>query len=283
MTRNRTLGVYALNIAADPHPPGIYISLLKAAARKVGPAHGSDAAKITAPKEVENRPGIYVGRILVWTEVDLKGRWLDVDSDEDLSDEDRRKINIPGNAKPNFRVFNYAFHEKKHRFYFEASNEYGHSLGPKTAERIMVGLFSSIKLKPQNPNVSVTVIPKDGQVRKILSMPGLRKLEISLTLPNPDQVDPAKRRRIYKQLKDNKAKRWEQIFTKEAGANSLTPTDQVIDFAEIAAENGNVRGEGWSDGKKSELSTSSAPRRETITLDDGPNFLERLVAAVGFF
>lgn len=94
--------LYGLNINTSPHPAGIYPRLLKETSKNLVQARGSDYAKITEPVRSEDNAGFYIGRVLVWTNVDVKGRWLDLSKEDDLSDSLKRSISIPENAKPNF-------------------------------------------------------------------------------------------------------------------------------------------------------------------------------------
>jgi hypothetical protein len=124
--RDKQLIVCALNLNADPHPDGVYVSALKLAAKQAIRARGDDFLKITPPRKIRDT-AVHEGRILVWTEVDVKGRWLDVESEDELTD--KSDIKIPDNAKPNYRTFNYIFAEKNHRLFFESTNEFGDQLG----------------------------------------------------------------------------------------------------------------------------------------------------------
>lgn len=282
MARSRTITYAALNIAARPHPEGVYAQILNRAARTTGHAHGSDAAKITRPA-ASDIEGVYLGRILVWTDLDIKGRWIDIESEEDLSEEDRAEINIPNKARPNFRVFSYAFHERKHRLYFETRNEFGETFGPKTGERLLRGIIGRFSGTGDYPDVNVTLVPRSGAVDRILELDGLRKLEIELTVPNPDDDDPEKRRRLYAEMERMNAKRWNQTLVKSAGEDRLEPTQAIRDAAEVAAENGVVKGWGREDGKNVEISTNDIPRVESAKLDEGANFAQRILGSAGFF
>lgn len=280
MVEDRRIPVYALNVAASPHPPGVYLRLLTKAAKFVVPAHGSDWAKITAPSRPKMHDDLYTGRILVWTEIDLKGKWYDTSKDAELSEEIRKTINIPPNAKPNYRAFDYVFSEKKHRLYFEATNDLGKSIGPTVARRVLLQLLSRDLQGLEEPSVEVTLVPKDGTVRRILAIPGLRKLTIRVVLPNPDATDPATLRRVRARLQNARAKSLEETYVKQPRAKRLIATDEIRDTAEVAALNGFVSGEGGTDEKPVSLSTANEPRKEIIRAGGGVSFLNRLLASV---
>jgi len=274
--------VSALNISATPHPEGIYVDLLTRAAGKKTNFRGSDWAKLTKPTQTEQE-GVFQGRILVWTEIDTSGPWLNTETDDALSSSDKATINIPAKAKPNYRVFNYVFREKGHRLYFETSNEFGDTFGPTTAQRALLNLLEKPALA-RGIDLSVTVVPKSGAVKTVLSLPGLRLLHIRVILPNEDTTDDRKRRRVLKRLEDAHAKQLDEIYTKRAGEDRLVTTPEIQETAEAAATDGFVTGVGRKNGKRVEASTTKLARRETIPADQaGASFFSRLMGSIGLF
>lgn len=281
MAREKTIQVCALNLAANPHPESIYITILRRSARFLVQARGTDYAKITQPRAVSGRPGLYTGRILIWTEIDLKRPWLDLSNEDELSPAQKKSINIPENARPNMRVFGYVFVEKPHRVYFESKNEFGESLGPNIAKSIFSKITSQELLGFESPEVEVTIVPDVDAVERVLNLPRLRTLFIRVTLPNPDTASPAARKRVYDRLKKAKARQLEERYIKSSDAEKLEPTREIQEMAEVAAENGLVRGEGRdNDGKKLEVSTEKYPKRFFVGMGEGSGFLSRLMAAL---
>lgn len=281
MARERTIEICALNLAANPHPPSIYLSILGRAARFLVKARGSDYAKITSPHAVRGRSGIYTGRILIWTEIDLKRPWLDIENEAELSPALKKSISIPENARPNMRAFGYAFVEKSHRVYFESKNEFGEHLGPNVAKSIFSKVTSQELLGFSSPEVEVTIVPDVDAVDRILTLPHLRTLFIRVTLPNPDTASPTARKRVHDRLKKAKARQLEEKYIKSSDAEKLEPTPEIQEMAEVASENGLVRGEGRdNDGKKLEVSTEEYPKRFFVGMGKSGSFLSRLLAAI---
>ncbi len=266
-----------LNVVATPHPEGMYLKVLRWGAKGYAQARGSDHAKITKPKSEGD--GLYSGRILLWTEIDMDGKWLDIDRDDELSEEDYQKITIPAAAKPNFRPFWYIFDEKSHTMYFEMGNEFGQSLGFTSAHRAISRLLDSSGAKRNKIEVTVTIIPEEDAVQKIVDMPGLRKLFIRIRTPNPDDFED-KKKEVLKELKENNAKQVDRTYTKVAGAERLTPTEEVKQLAEIGAENGYVTGESNVDGRPNELSTKTFPKKVSLSLEEGAGVLARILGYV---
>lgn len=282
MAQGRSLKVSALNISATPHPAGIYVDLLKKAAGKKANFRGNDWAKFTKPVESDT-PGVFTGRILVWTEIDTRGPWLDDETDDLLSPADKATISIPKKAKPNYRTFNYVFRVDKHRLYFEAGNEFGDQFGTTMAQRVFYNLLVGPALA-RKIDIDVTVVPKSGAVNTVLALPGLRSLHIRVIVPNSDTTSDAKRRRVLKRLEDAQAKQLDEIYTKRAGEDRLVATPEIWETAEVAATDGFVKGVGRKNGKRVETSTTRLPRTETIPVDEpGANFLSRLLGSIGLF
>lgn len=273
--------VYGLNINANPHPAGIYPVLLKQIAKNIVQARGSDYAKITSPKQVPDRKDFYFGRILIWTDINLKGRWLDLGEEDDLPDGIKQAIKIPPNAKPNYRSFDYVLDEKSHQIWFETKNDLGYSLGPSTARRIFSILLSREVLGGNAPVVEVTVIPEKGAVDRILQLPRLQTLTIRVTRPNQDASSLAARNRVFQQLDDNHAQQLELTLTKAPGSVKLTLTGEFEELAKVGADTGLVRGEEITgNGEKNTLSTTQLPQRLYIDNTPGTSFFTRLLAKI---
>lgn len=275
MAKKLELGL--LNVVSSPHPDGVYLKILNWGSSGKAQARGSDYAKITKPKDEGNN--LYSGRILLWTEIDMDSPWLDVDREDELSDELRNEINIPGNAKPNYRPFWYVFDASSHTMYFEMVNEFGESLGSSTAHRAISKLLASDQAASNGFDVEVTVIPEEDAVRQILDMPGLRKLFIRIKTPNPDDFE-AKKREVLGELNEVGAKQIDLTYTKAAGVDRLTPNEEVEQLAQIGAENGYVKGESNVDGQPDELSTKAFPKKVVLPMEKGAGVLARILGYV---
>ncbi|HMO28592.1 DUF4747 family protein [Enterovirga sp.] len=256
----------ALNIVASPHPEGIYLRLLESSADIEIELYGNDWAKITKPLARAGHPDHFLGQILVWTHVDKSGRWIHKNKNKEATDEDKAGITIPDPLQPNFRPFSYGFILSKHRLVVEYKNEFGDRFGAKRAERFFARLFSKETLGHEFPEVSVTAIPEDDTIQKILSIPRLRRLEIHLRRPNPDDLsdDVA---RILAELEEQGAKSQDIILTKAPKIDSLTPNEETVKLAKVAAENGYVRGRGASnDGTVLDESTKEHPKSLVVSV-----------------
>lgn len=282
MAGSRSIEVYSLNLAASPHPAGIYIKLLRKASEFIVKVRGSDYAKITTPRKYERQDGFYTGRILVWTEIDFHGQWLDLGNEDVLPKNLHNLISIPPSAKPNYRVFNYVFYERQHRLYFEGSDEFGKTFGAITGKRLFGKLLSQELMGRDSPEVAVSLIPEESAVDRILSTPHLRTLTIRITRPNADVTSSPARTRLFRQLDAANAKQMEVTYTKAAGKDSLVATPEIRDLAEVGGSgDGFVFGAGRGvNAKRLEVSTNDLPKKHILSLDDGGSFIARLLVAI---
>ncbi|WP_086654249.1 DUF4747 family protein [Acetobacter malorum] len=280
--KSRSLSACALSLDATPHPDGVYVEALRKCANHEVRARGETLAKITAPRKIKNHDS-YAGRLLIWTHINVQGKWLDKEKNEQLSDDEKLKINIPENAAPNYKTFHYVFTERDHKIYIETKNELGESLGPKTIKNIFTRLMDS-NIQGDDYIISVTLVPDEHVVDELLSLPHLRKLELQIRTPNADYASPEIRRRVLDEMMANNAHVLSQTWTKPSNAEKLTPTKDVKDLTLVAADTGYVRAtDKPRNGPEKVISTDDRPRFYSFTTDDGDTFFERLKAKVQRF
>jgi hypothetical protein len=167
----------ALNVAASPHPEGVYRQILDAAALKPVNYRGDQFATISVPTERE--PGFLQGRLVSWTEInqDEPAIFKDKLTEVDLSD---LNIQIPENVGFNGRIFLYTFRVRDHVMFIETKNEFGKRLSPRLVEKILTMLFSAETLGVDAPLVEVTLMPEEDALARILRLGHLKRLEIHL-------------------------------------------------------------------------------------------------------
>jgi hypothetical protein len=263
--------VGALNIVASPHPKGIYVKILKQVANKEVVLWGSDQAKITPIDEIEDRPGLWLGRVLLWAEIDTEGDWINKEKNVRATPEEKRQIAeaIPEEFEPNFRSFWFVLIEDKHRIVIEYMNELGQHLAPSRAERLFLRLFRK-HLPPDAPEVDVTVVPEAEALEKIFAIPRLRTLEIYIKRPNAGDDAGEEAARVLKKLERQGARAQTQILEKAAKKKTLEPDNETRALAEVGVENGYVSGRG-KDGTGKPVFESTQKHPKVISMDiSGP-------------
>jgi len=266
--------VGAINIAASPHPEGVYRKAFEAVADKEIWVWGSDKAKITAPGPFEDKPNWLYGQILVWAEIDIDGKWLNKTKNKEATPEEKKKVAaaLPRDLEPNFRSFNYIFVVDKHRLVLEYRNELGQHFGAKRAELFFTRLFKARNLPPDFPVIEVTTVPSDESLDKIFKIARLRTLEIYIKRPNADDLtDEAGR--ILGRLEGQGARSQKIELTKAAKVKSLKPDDDTKKLAQVASVNGHVSGEGKdATGKKVFESTEKHPKSVSLEVHGTSSF-----------
>jgi hypothetical protein len=238
-----TIEVAALNVVASPHPPGTYLKLLQHVAGKEIPLWGSDWAKITEPRSIDGREDEFFGEILIWTHINTDIPWINKDTDKEATNEEMQPVveALPQNLEPNFRPFTYILNHAEHIVLVEIRNEANQRLSPKRAKRMFDRLFEY--LPAELPEVDVTVIPEEESLEKIFAIKRLRKLEIFIKRPNPDDLGEDYRR-VMETLEEEGARSQKIEKVKAAKRSTLTPNVETKRLAVIASTNGYVSGEG---------------------------------------
>lgn len=258
--------VAALNVVASPHPSGIYSQILFDVAGNEIPLWGSDWGKITAPEEIEaTRDGVqhrdlFHGQILVWAKIDTEGKWLNTETDKEATTEEKQAVEeaLPDNLEPNFRPFTYVLDQKRHLVFIESKNELGQRFSPRRAERFFSRLFET--LSGEMPSVDVTVVPEEETLDKIFAIKKLRKLEIFIKRPNPDDLGD-EYARIMQELESEGAQSQKIEKVKAPKMPSLTPSEETKTLAKIASTNGYAAGEGKDEsGTPIFVSTEEHPK-----------------------
>jgi hypothetical protein len=273
--------VAALNITASPHPSGIYLKLLQVVAGTEVALWGSDRAKITDPRPIDGNDDAFFGEILIWAHIDTEGPWINKDTDTEATPEDMEAVveALPENLEPNFRTFTYVLNHSAHIIVFECRNEAGQRLAPKRARRMFGMLFEG--LPADLPEVDVTVIPEEESLERILSIKRLRKLDIFISRPNPDDLGDDFKRIMDGLLAEGaRSQKIEKI--KAAKQPTLRPSEETRRLATIASMNGYVSGEGRDESGASVFeSTEGHPK--VRKLDVNTSSFATIVSAARLF
>lgn len=272
MASNPKIVVGAVNVAASPHPTGVYRRLLDLAADVEVHLRGSDWGKITAVTELEDRPELLVGRVLVWAHIDKDGKWLNKKKNVEATPDEKKRIVLPPDIEPNFRSFYFAFHEPKHRLVVELRNELGQTFGPSRAEMFFARLFNHPSLREIGVEVAVTVVPTEDALDKIYNIPRLRWLRIHNTRPNSEDLsDEAEV--LHARLKAMGAKSQDLELVKAAKVRTLKPDDEIKTLAAAAAIDGFVEGNGKTEaGANVFESTKLHPKVVELEVQGGSSF-----------
>jgi hypothetical protein len=272
MAGDPKIQVGALNVAASPHPAGVYRRLLDLAADVEIHLHGSDWGKITAVTPLEDRPELLFGRVLLWAHIDKDGKWLNKKKNVEATAVEKQGVVLPPDIEPNFRSFYFVFHEPKHRLVVEFKNELGQTFGPSRAEKFFARLFNHPTLKEVEVEVAVTVIPTEDALDRIFHIPRLRWLRIHNTRPNAEDLSE-EAEALHNRLRAMGAKSQDLELAKAAKVVTLKPDDEIKALADAATIDGFVEGRGKTEaGANVFESTKLHPKVVEFEVQGGSSF-----------
>jgi hypothetical protein len=246
----------ALNIAANPHPKGIYEKIIRSAAGIKVQYRGDSFTTIRAFRD---RVGEKIlGQFLVWTEIDRESDVLDTINLEPKNFHDAN-IEIPPNTGFNLKSFFFLFDETTHQLFFECENAQGKTLSPRVIAKSLERLLHRIKLADDH-DIAVTAASTVGTVDEILSMDTIDFIEYQLTRPNPDHHDK-KFRDAYERMGIRGIGREKKSLFKSRSAKTIDPSkEEIEDMNLAAASNGYVESHGKIDGHKKKIDTRERPK-----------------------
>lgn len=286
--RGKLIRLAALNIAMhSPHSPQRYVELMQdayALGAKVdfGELHTLMLGQLDAP-DPENPLEPLAGEIYRFLQIDASDPWFNTLTNRPAEDEDVSQIQIPEHLLPRLQRIPFVLFPQSHRLIFV--NKMGKvalypqtqtTLGVATAAKFFGTLFGHPDLLAKYQQINVTQIPRSEGVEAILSAPGIQRLTIYLTRPNPDDGEDASER-LMERLESQNAGSYksEMLAASEEG---LKPDEDTKDIAREAAENGWVKAKVLDGGGKIvEKSTENIPKIETATLRENTQTLVGLL------
>lgn len=270
MARDKKIIIGAINITIQPHSPEKYISLLRDAKKLAFPVKisGDQYGLLSGTHKLNNKNNELspiTGDIYKFTNINIKDKWFNVLTSDFADDTDIKNINIPENLKPNSSRFSYIFYPEEHLFFYEGYYD-GNTLGAKSAERFISGLFEHKLIKEKYGNVDVTHVPATDALVHALNMPIKERIEIIVKRPNPDDHAEAERR-VLERMKARNIEQYEEKY-KAVSGEAIEMDKDMKTMAHVSAKNGSfyVKGKG-SDYKPAEYSTKEHPLRETHYYD----------------
>lgn len=260
MPQMRKLEVSALNIKIHPHAPKRYVKLLKdvfSAANSVK-IRGTDWGTPGWISEVtpdQPREGLY-GEFYKFLNIDPRDPWFDQRNREVIEiDEDQDELPVPEHLKPNLQKVRFVFYPKKHRLFFDSQN-----FSPNNARKLLTNLFSSKDITDKYGHVDIEVESSREAIDKILAIPSKTKLEIRISLPNPDDTSEDEQR-VLDRLRGQNARTINETYTglREEGLN---PDESTKTLMRVAQSNGYVKATGYDGNVRVERSTIDHPLSE---------------------
>ncbi|MFY0523054.1 DUF4747 family protein [Archangium gephyra] len=263
MHLEKTIRIGALNIKTIPHSPETYISLFDNAQKRRTATNfrGNNYAIIGEfslfPDSEKNNP-IYFGKINCYTDFDLDRPWFDKAAGKEASEEEL--ASIPRNLRPEFKAIEFVFFPLRHRLFFRLD------LSHSSIKRIIQEILIQNKQRSDVHQIDVQIEQQSEHLENIFNLKELRKLEIVISRPNPD--DTGKYDKIIKErLSKQKAAKLTTVLEAEHG-QSLDPDPETRKMATLALSDGVVRGHGLDEkGRVIDKSTEKHPLTMNATFN----------------
>lgn len=278
MPKLRTLEAGVLNVVIHPHSPGKYVDLLRETSnlRRNGKIQGSDHLLIGPYSTIKSEPtdGVY-GFLYKFVNIDPSAPWLNLSSMEPAVNEDGEPINpVPPHLAPNLRTIPFVFFPTGHRLFFDRKY-----LSPLSASKAMYAIFNQPEIVQKFGEVSVNMEATDETIDQIKRIPALTKLNICVTLPNPDELSD-RAQRVQERIRIQNAKKYSQEYTGSKD-DGLKPDDESEAAMELALSNGHIDAEGWDGDEKVKESTRSHPKVIRSRYNPGTTTTLQFLATIG--
>lgn len=195
MARAKKLTYGAVNITMHPHSPEKYIELFRMARKNASNVNlrGDSFATLSyfyPYKKGQAHSEPFEGEVLKYTDIDVDGDWFDIVKKDIASDEEKGRINIPDNLKPNVARFSFVFLPVSHLLVYEMQDKNRH-LTSRQMESFLNGIFSHEKIIEKFGKVNVTALTEPDSVERMLSLKGITCINMVTRRPNPDDLASA--------------------------------------------------------------------------------------------
>ncbi|WP_331842762.1 DUF4747 family protein [Pantoea agglomerans] len=242
MARAKKLTYGAVNITIHPHSPKKYVELFRMAKKNAIDVNlrGDSFATLSffyAYKKGQLLTEPYEGEILKYTDIDLNGEWFDVVKKDIASDEEKGRISIPDNLKPNVARFSFVFLPASHLLVYETQDK-NRYLSSRQIEFFLNGIFSDERIIKKFGKVNVTILTEPESVEKMLSLKGITSINMVTRRPNPDDLASAESI-MQKRFKRIGVIEEDKTYKSERG-NEIKPDEELKQDALIASRNGEV-------------------------------------------
>lgn len=260
MARPSKLEVAAINIRIPSDKDRNYASLISA----VTDLHaGVKIMGHTYLAMTHFNPETGTGTLSKYSEIDVDGDWFDVLNFDVASPEMVDGVVIPDRLRPNLQTFDFILDSELHVIAFEAYSE-SNSLSATSVRRYLETTFKREEITRVFGRVEADIVNSIDEVERIIGLPNLKELKITIRLPNPDGASPDLLDEIEEALREQNAEELENKI-KSRDEDGLKPNERTRKMALIAVDNGEVRAKSIVNGVMADHSTDEKPLKETDT------------------
>lgn len=265
MARDPKLEVAAINIRIPEDRERNYQALIAELAswRQGIRVHGDTYLAISFFDEKSN-----TGVFSKYTEIDIDGDWFDLDDFDTASPDKLEEINIPENLRPNHSAFYFQLNPELHVLAF-SSYATSKGLSARSVGRYFDEALTAPKIIERFGLVESDIVKSYDEVGRIINLPQLKELHITISRPNGDDVGEGLAEIIERRLREQNADTYEESL-RAKGKNDIHPNERTQKLAQVAAENGQVRAKAVVGGILISQDTEEHPliERETYKAEE---------------
>lgn len=242
MARIKKLSYGAVNITMHPHSPEKYVALFKMARKNAISVslRGDYFATLSyfyPYKNGQSSTEPFEGEVLKYTEIDVNGDWFNIIKKDIASDEEKKKINIPENLKPNVARFSFVFLPKSHILVYEMHDK-NRNLTSKQMESFLNGIFTQENIIKKFGRINITILTEPEKVEHMLALKGITCINMITRRPNPDDLVSAESI-MQKRFKRIGVIEEDKTYKSERG-QEIKPDHELKKDALVASRNGEV-------------------------------------------
>lgn len=197
--------------------------------------------------------------------IDIDGDWFDIENFGPAAPEKVGEISIPETLRPNLSSFNFILNEDLHIICFEMYSDSKY-LSPNSVEKYFREILRDKNIHENFGRVEADIVKSFGEVDRILSLPYLRELFITIRRPNPDDISGDLASMIEESLREQNAEEYVEII-KSKNEDGLIPNGRTRKLANIGADNGFVSAKSIVNGVVVPHSTNEVPEKEVDTFN----------------
>lgn len=241
MGRKLSVDYSAFNIRVHPHPDkSVYVDLFETLFKQnkkinIGNNTSAKINRLWAIHEDNPLEG-FIGEIIKYNDITEDG-WVNIETGKSAEQDELDAIQIPDDLKPNGKTFYFVFFPKTHILITEIRDKNG-AFSPKMQEKFFKLLFTSKTLLEKFNAIDITIFPDTSAVKHILESKTLKKLELIIQRPNPNDFEVFEED-ILAEMESQKAK----VFEKKLIAQDkqyLAPNEITKKQIQVAADNGKI-------------------------------------------
>lgn len=242
MARTKKLTYGAVNITMHPHSPEKYVELFRMARKNSENINlrGDSYATLSffyPYKKGQSANEPFEGEVLKFTDIDVEGDWFNIVKKDVASDEEKGKIVIPENLKPNVARFSFVFLPASHLLVYEMQDK-SRNLTPRQMSLFITGVFSNEKIIKKFGKINVTILTEPESVQRMLALKGITCINMVTRRPNPDDLASAESI-MQKRFKRIGVIEEDKTYKSERG-QEIKPDVELKQDALIASRNGEV-------------------------------------------